>query len=263
MEEKRKSKESERLNASLISSLRILDYLGDIERSAPLAELRKTLQLNKSRVMRLCGTLMHMGYLKYEPEAGLYSLGPRLLSLGKVYERQTPLIETIRPVLRYLVEQLEETASFQILRGDRRLCLCAVESPHQVRYTMNEGSEAGYPYGSIWKVIMAWGPSGLYDRILAEAPFVPETPYTIVTREELEKVVHQTRELGYCYTNGDHNVGSSAVAVPVMETDSRLLGVICISGVSERMDTVFIRKAVPMLKEQADLLSVTLKGRTF
>lgn len=263
MEEKRSSKESERLNASLIDSLRILDYLGNVERPASLAELRKTLLLNKSRVMRLCGTLVHMGYMKHDQEAELYSLGSRLLSLGKIYERQTPVLETIRPVLHHLVDQLEETASFQVLRGDRRLCLCAEESPHQVRYTMKEGSEAGYPYGSIWKVIMAWGPSELCDKILAEAPFVPETPYTLVTREELENAVLRTRELGYCYTNGDHNVGSSAVAAPVMEADSRLIGVVCISGVSERMNAAFLEKAVPMLQEQARLLSAALKGRTF
>ena len=67
--EKTKSKESERLNASLIISLRILEFLEETEQPASLAEIRKKLALNKSRVMRLCGTLEHMGYLKHDQEA--------------------------------------------------------------------------------------------------------------------------------------------------------------------------------------------------
>ncbi len=256
-----RSKESERYNASLISSLEILDFLGTVERSASLAEIRHTLKLNKSRVMRLCGTLEHMGYLVYDPEQEVYSLGPRLMSLGKVYERQTSVLHVIRPVLQHIVDQLGETASFHVQRGDCRLCLCAVESPHQVRYIMKEGSEGHWPFGSIWKVIMAFGAAELRERILSEAPFVPETPYSAVTHQDIESVVEQTAELGYCLTNGDHDVGSSAIALPVFDSDGTLKGVLCISGITERMNAAFNERAIPFLKEQARRLSAILEGR--
>ena len=260
--EKTKSKESERLNASLIISLRILEFLEETEQPASLAEIRNKLALNKSRVMRLCGTLEHMGYLKHDQEAGVYCLGPKLFSLGKAYERQTPIIEAIRPVLKTMVANLQETASFHVLRGQRRLCLCAEESPHQVRYTMKEGSEGPYPYGSIWKVIMAWGPEELKEKILSEVPFEPETPFSIVSGKALSDIVQITKEKGYCHTNGDHDVGSSAVAAPVLDQDGHLLGVLCLSGITERMNGTFLEKAVPILKEKAAQLSILLKGRS-
>ena len=256
--QKTKSKESERLNASLINSLRILDYLGQAEQPATLAELRKTLDLNKSRVMRLCGTLEHMGYLKHEN--GLYALGPRLMSLGKVYERQNPTREVIRTILRDLVDRLEETASFHVLRREKRLCMCAVESPHPVRFIMLEGVEKTYPYGSIWKVIMTWGPAELREKILFEAPFRSVTPNTVVTAEALKSTIEQTRRDGYCYTNGDMDVGSAAIAAPVMDDAQHLLGVLCISGISERMDARFLERTVPLLREKSKLVSAILSA---
>lgn len=245
------SKEAERTNASLSASLDILDYIGEVERGATLGELRRALNLNKSRVMRLCGTMCHKGYLSYDGELELYSLGPRLLSLGKVYERTASCIGIIRPVLEEIESRLGETISFHVRRGDKRFCLCAVESRSQVRYIMREGSESRYPFGSIWKVLMAYGSDELCEQVYAEAPYNPETPFSAVTREALETVVARTRELGYCQTDSDHDVGSMGISFPVFDSDGSLKGVLCLSGISERMTEDVIARAVPYLREQA------------
>ena len=254
------SKESERYNASLSASLDILDYLGEAERGVGLSELRRALGLNKSRVMRLCGTLCMKGYLVYDPELALYSLGPRLLTLGKAYERTASCLSIIRPVLSEVMEKLGETISFHVRRGDRRFCMCSAESRSQVRYIMPEGSESRYPFGSIWKVLLAFGGEELCEQVFAEAPFVPETPYSAVTREELEAVVSRTKALGYCRTDGDHNVGSMGISFPVFSADGKLRGVLCLSGVSDRMTDDAVEKAIPILREAAERLGRLIEG---
>lgn len=256
------SKEAERYNASLSASLDILDYIGEVSRGVTLGELRRSLKLNKSRVMRLCGTLCMKGYLSYDSEMELYSLGPRLLTLGKVYERTASCIGILKPVLEEIEEKLHETISFHVRRGDRRFCLCAVESRSQVRYIMNEGSESRYPFGSIWKVLMAYGTEELRQQIYSETPFQPETPFSAVTREALEKVVAHTLNRGYCLTDGDHDVGSMGISFPVFNSNGSLKGVLCLSGVSERMTDEVIGRAVPYLREQAERLSKLLEGLT-
>ncbi|MDR1732418.1 MAG: IclR family transcriptional regulator [Synergistaceae bacterium] len=255
-----KSKESERTNVSLLNSLRILEYLGSVDHPASLAELVRALVLHKSRVMRLCGTLESMNYLKYDEEKEVYSLGSRLMTLGRIYERQTPVISEIRSVLAEIVAELKETAGFYVLIDERRVCLCSVESPHPIRFIMNEGAELRYPYGSIWKVIMSWGPAELKEKILAGAPYVPVTPYTIVTRQDLEKTIETTLKQGYCHTRADHDVGSSAVSVPILEPSGKFIGVLSVGGVTERMDSAFMVRAVPLLRQKAAALSLRLMG---
>ena len=256
-----KTKESERLNASLMASLDILDYLGSVRRGASLAELHRSLGLNKSRVIRLCGTLCLRGYLTYLEEEGAYTLGPRLMALGKVFEEGMSALAVIRPVLAEIEQELGETVSFHVLRGKTRLCLCAVESRQQVRYIMNEGSTGDAPFGSIWKVFMAYGPEDLLREIYDHAPYIPETPFSIVTREELEGAVRQTQAQGYFLSDSDHDVGSVGIAFPVFSAEGRLRGVLCLSGVTDRVKNMsFAEKALPLLKKQADRLGRLLEG---
>jgi len=252
---KAKSKESDRLNSSLIFSLQILDYLEKHESPASLAEICKAIGIHKSRIMRLCGTMEHMGYILHLREEGVYALGPRLLSLGKAFERSNPLIQIVRPVLQLMVSELKETTSFQIVRDDKRLCLCAVESPYPVRYSMIEGSEGDFPYGASSKVLLAWGPEDLRERVFSHAPYKRYTQNTITTEEELRKSIEQAHAQGYVISFEDHSLGSAALAVPVFRSGNTMAGAICVSAVISRMSKDFMEQAIPYTIQKAAELS--------
>ena len=257
-----KSKESDRLNSSLMYSLQILDYIEKNECRASLAKICREIGINKSRIMRLCGTMEHMGYLIHLREEGVYSLGPRLLSLGKSFERCNSLIRTVRPVLEEMVAELEETVSFQVIMDDRRVCISAVESPHPVRYNMIEGSEGEFPYGASSKVLLAWGPTELRAKVFSRAPYTRYTPNTITTEAELHTSIEKTRSQGYILSFEDRSLGSAALAVPVFGDGGVLAGAICVSAVLSRMSEAFIEKAIPYATRKASELSQTLGNRT-
>ncbi|MCF4142249.1 IclR family transcriptional regulator [Dethiosulfovibrio marinus] len=236
-------------------SLQILDYLEGKESGVSLADICRAVEINKSRAMRLCGTMEHMGYLVLRQEGGVYSLGPRLLSLGKAFERNNPMIRIVKPVLRNMVIDLEETVSFQVIRNDRRMCISAVESPHPVRYTMVEGSEGEFPSGASSKVLLAWGPEKLREEVFERAPYERHTPNTITTLEELKESIAKTLDQGYILSFEERSLGSAALAVPVFGSEGSLVGAICVSGVLERMSKEFLRMAVPYSIERAKELS--------
>ncbi len=249
VEERVKSKESERLNASLIFSLQILDYLETAE-SASLAELSEAVKINKSRVIRLCGTMEHMGYLIQRGD-GRYFLGPRLLSLGRAFERYNPLLQVLRPVVAELSEELDENVMFQVIRSGKRLCICSVNRAQSGRYTTPEGSEAKFPYGAASKVLLTWGPPELRAKILKEAPYPRYTENTPVTSEELLAALSQTQARGYGISYAERTYGSAALSVPIFGADGILLGALSVAGTMERMTPEFVEKALPRLKKAA------------
>jgi IclR family acetate operon transcriptional repressor len=61
-------------------------------------QLSERTGLYKSRILRLCGTLMAHGFLICM-EGSNYRLGPKLMMLGKIYERSNPLVFIARPIL--------------------------------------------------------------------------------------------------------------------------------------------------------------------
>lgn len=250
MEEKQRSKESERLNATLMAGLEILDYLEN-HAQASLAELSRELTMNKSRLMRLCGTLEQLGYLIQRREDGCYVLGPRLLSLGRAFERYNPLIAIVRSQLKNLAAELNETVSFQVIRGTRRLCICSVECSHLSRYSTPEGGEASFPYGASSKVLLAWGPPELRQQVLAQAPYRRYTVCTPVTSEELTAAIELTRLQGYSISMEERTPETAAVAMPAFGRDGELLGAISVALLASQMEPAFLRHIVEEMKNTA------------
>src|SRR5580692_62313 len=84
--------------------LRGLDLLEAVT-SGPLslAELSKSLHLNRSTVHRLASALVDRGYLKLTPREG-YTLSAKLLELGYAARQQINLPRVARPHLERLAE---------------------------------------------------------------------------------------------------------------------------------------------------------------
>ena len=119
---KQKSKESSRHVEAVLKALAILDCF-EIQQNLKVKQIHEMTKLNQSRILRLCGTLESMGYLIHDCDTGLYSLGPRVLSLGKIYELNNTLISLARPVLKKLARITGESASIYVVDGIKRLCL--------------------------------------------------------------------------------------------------------------------------------------------
>lgn len=259
MELKPRVKEAERTNASVLYSLQALDYL-ETEGAASLNDLSTALSINKSRVLRLCGTLEQMGYLRRRAEDAKWVLGSRLLSLGKAFERQNPLLQVLRPEMLELSQQLDENVVFQVIRGERRLCLCAVNRVQRQRYFTPEGSEARLHYGAAAKVLLAWGPPELRARIYEQAPYPRYTEHTRTTAEELMADIEKAAAEGWAASSEERTYGSAALAVPVFGAEGALLGALSIPTTSQRLTPEFMQRALPLLKQSAEFIRSTQAG---
>lgn len=259
MELKPRVKEAERTNASVMYSLQALDYL-ETEGAASLNDLSAALSINKSRVLRLCGTLEQMGYLRRRAEDAKWVLGSRLLSLGKAFERQNPLLQVLRPEMLELSQQLDENVVFQVIRGERRLCLCAVNRVQRQRYFTPEGSEARLHYGAAAKVLLAWGPPELRARIYEQAPYPRYTEHTRTTAEELMADIEKAAAEGWAASSEERTYGSAALAVPVFGAEGALLGALSIPTTSQRLTPEFMQRALPLLKQSAEFIRSTQAG---
>lgn len=259
MELKKRVKESERLNASVVFSLEALDFL-ETEGSASLTELSGALGIHKSRVMRLCGTMERMGYVIRRGEDARYALGPRVLSLGKAFERHNPLLHVLRPQLERIARELDENVSFQIIRYDRRLCVCSVCRAQLARYVTPEGSEAKFPYGAAAKLMLAWGPAELRAKILAAAPYPRYTEHTPTTADEVLRAIEKTLKQGYAVSREERTYGTAALDVPVFGAGCELLGALGLASTTERLTPELIEKAVPALRKAAAYIQSMTAG---
>lgn len=119
--------------------LRGLDLLEAVV-SGPvsLAELSKSLNLNRSTVHRLASALVDRGYLKLTPREG-YTLSAKLLELGYAARQQISLPRVARPHLERLAELTGDTLHLGILDGNKALYLDKLPGRRRIEISSRVG----------------------------------------------------------------------------------------------------------------------------
>ncbi len=114
-----------------------------------LVELMAATGLPRATAHRLAVALEVHGLVKRDGD-GRFALGPRLTGL------ELPV--RARPALERLRDATGESVQLYIRRGDRRLCVASLESPHGLRTIVPVGASLPLEVGSAGKVLRGEGP---------------------------------------------------------------------------------------------------------
>lgn len=220
--------------AAVDRALTLLDAFTEEDQSLTLTELSKRVGFYKSTTLRLAESLERFGYLR-RLENGAFRLGPKPLFLGSLYQKHFKTVDFVPSVLRKIVDELQESASFFIRDDHQRVCLHRVDSPRAIRDAIHEGARLPLTVGASAHVILAFnGLSGAkYDRI----------------REQL-----------FAISLGERDPESAAVAAPVFVVQQQLLGAISLSGPKYRFEKANTKKIVEVLHQHCKALSESLGG---
>ncbi|WP_269500205.1 IclR family transcriptional regulator [Castellaniella sp. S9] len=221
--------------AAVDRALTILDVFIDGGGSLTLTDISKRSGFYKSTTLRLAESLEKFGYLR-RLEDGTYRLGPKPLYLGSLYQKHFRSADLVVPVLRKLVNELQEGASFFVREKDSRVCLHRVDAPRSVRDSVHEGDSLPLRIGASGHVMLAFsGETGAkYDAI----------------RRSLHEV-----------SVGERDPEIGAVAAPVFSIGQELAGVISVSGPKYRFSDDKVAQIIPILAQHAATLSEALGGR--
>lgn len=126
----------------LDKAVSVLDALEVEPRS--LAELARATGLHRATAHRLA-VAMEAHQLVSRAGDGRFSLGLRLGGMG--------LVGLARPALERLRDATGESVQLYVRRGDRRLCVASLESPHGLRTIVAVGASLPLDVGSAGKVL--------------------------------------------------------------------------------------------------------------
>lgn len=211
--------------AAVDRALSILDAFADEDRKLSLAELAKRTGLYKSTVIRLAKSLEKSRYL-LRSEDGTYRLGSKVLSLGALYQKHFGTADIVPPILREIVDELHEGASFYVRDEAQRLCLHRIESQRAVRDSIHVGDRLPLTVGAAGHVILAF--SGL-------------------TGERYDQI----RKNMHAASFGERDPETAAVACPVFGADQNFLGALSVSGPRYRIEAMGVQSILPVLFRHA------------
>ncbi|MFL0446349.1 IclR family transcriptional regulator [Corynebacterium xerosis] len=184
-----------------------------------LAELCERTGLPRATAHRLA-TALEVHRLVTRTPDGRWTTGPGLTDLTPV--TSDLLADAAAHVLPRLMEATGESVQLYRLTGDTRTCIASLEPPTGLRNTVPVGSRMPLSAGSAAKVLLAYGPPGLAERILPGADF---------DAAELDDVAKQ----GWAESMGERDPALASVSAPVRDGAGEIVAVLSISGPVERL----------------------------
>ncbi|MCT2593113.1 IclR family transcriptional regulator [Streptomyces sp. N2-109] len=219
-----------RLVPAVTRSLDILELFleGDGTLSAP--DITRRLQLPRTTVHELLGTLVARSYLVPAPEQpGRYRLGVRNYQLGSRYAEQFDLAAEGRQVAQEVAETCDETVHVAILEDTDVIYIAKVDSTHAVRMVSAAGRRLPAHCTSVGKMLLASLPADELDARIGGRELTAMTPNSITDPDALRAALAGIRERGVAAEHQESNTDVSCVAAPVRNGAGRVVAALSIS----------------------------------
>lgn len=188
-------------------ALALLDCFKPGEEALTLTALAQLSGYHKTTVYRLMNSLERMNYV-IRRDTGVYTLGPRLLYLGKLYEQSFHLASVVQPELHALAAATGESATWYVIENGQRLCLFRAEPSEGLRETRLPGTFLPLDNSAIGQVLRHWGQN---EALFDATPVLP------------------------LFTSGIRDPHIASLSLPVFGEGDRLLAALALTGPASRL----------------------------
>lgn len=233
----------------------------DLDRPRGVKELSETLRMNISTVHRVLAALVHKQIIRQDSVTSKYGPGPWLLDLSLAYLRRLDLPQVALPFMRLLRDETRETVTLSMRDGMTRIYITQVESPQEIRQTVETGRRLPLLPGGSGKAILAFLPQEEIDAYLEQwqRDATTDGPQEIArVRTEMAAV----RRAGFACSRSERLPGAASVAAPVRDYRGVVVGSVSISGPVGRFTDDCIARYGELVRATADEVSQQLGAST-
>lgn len=244
------------MDTTIVKGMRVLEALAASEQARGISELARELNLNKSNVQRVLGTLLALGYVTKDPATSRYAAALKMWEFGIRVVHRNQIRRAAQGYLRALFDKLNETIFLCVSDNDDILYLDKMESAAPVRISSQTGFRAPAIKTASGKAILAFqGEEGLDRAIMAALQH-----FNIVGHNEAQlcEELAAIRRDGYAISQSGYRQGVNSIAAPIRGRDGAVIASIAITGPFERMGKAKMLALAPELINTATRISEAL-----
>lgn len=245
---------------ALSRGLRILGQFTAQNRCLSLSDLSHRTGLHRATVYRFAKTLESEGYLTYNNESGLYSIGPAWAAALYTLGSDDVFLDIITSDLASLAESTHEAVALGIRRGDNVQILSVMPSSRMFIPNIPGGR-----YPALWEtwnvhaqIHLAFADEETQRRVLG-TPATRYTENTVVDPEKIKARLAQISEEGLAFDHEEHAKGVCAMAVP-MFANGKLMAALGLVVPIERFTKERIDLHVERLREAVAAMGSRLEA---
>jgi IclR family pca regulon transcriptional regulator len=198
---------------SLARGLAVINTFDANNPRMTLSQVARAANIPPAAARRFLLTLLQLGYVAHED--GLYSLRPRVLSLGYGSLSRLTMRDVAEPHLKNLAAEVHESTSLSVLDGDDIAYVARVATSRIMINAIVLGTRLPAHLTAMGRVLLANLPPDTREQYLDRVPLTRRTSKTICATDELRAELERVRNQGWCIIDEELEEGVRAVAVPV------------------------------------------------
>lgn len=226
---------SETTVQSVDRALTLLEVLSDHEEGLGITEISTKIELHKSTVHRLLGTLINKGYVKKVGSGNKYKLTMKLFELGRKTIEKVDVIKVSRPYLEELRDSIKEVVHLVVQDGADIVYVDKVESENTIRMHSSIGKRSPMYCTSVGKALMAHMEDDEIENIWSDSNIVAYTEHTIISFEDMKAEIEKIRNQGYSVDEQENEIGVRCVGAAILDHTGSPVAAISVSGPTNRI----------------------------
>jgi len=221
---------------SLNRGLLLLERIAESGRNGvTLTDLALQVGLAASTTHRLLNTLEQAGFVRKDPELGLWYIGLKAFSVGNAFLASRDVVMQARPYMKRLMEQAGETVNLAVENKGAAVYVAQVECVEMMRMIVRLGGRAPIHASAVGKGLMAWMNEEQVTQALQHQGLQRLTPQTITTMAALQADLELIRQRGYSYDLEEHTIGLHCVSSPIFNEHGEPIAGLSLSGPKARV----------------------------
>jgi IclR family transcriptional regulator, KDG regulon repressor len=220
---------------SLDRGLQLLEIISQAKEPMGLPELAVILDVDRSTVHRLLGTLHQRNYVVQDPQSKRYFLGLKVVELSRRALDAINFRALAKPYLKRLSIETGESTNLFILANNHAVCVDYEASSSPLAVTNDTGIVYIMHATAGGKVLLAFMPESTQQKIINSSPLIAFTPRTITDLNVMRMHLQQIREQGFALDDEEHYVGVRCIAAPIFDHTSKVSAGISVSGPASRV----------------------------
>lgn len=215
---------SEKPDAPVVSierAFRIVELLSESADGAGLAELSRTMKLNKSIVLKILHTLETLDLIWRDERGQRYYLTYAISNIGLRHMQSSRLLDQCAAALRQLAEETGELVRLAVVDPGGQRIVWVQSFAGQKRtlridpnYTLKVGLHT-HATGKAWLSTLPFGDA---LQLMLKDGIEPATPYSKTSIDDIRRELEEARTRGFAFSYEENELGVGAIAAPILAT---------------------------------------------
>lgn len=214
---------------ALEKALDILEFVAQRGTGVTVRQIATDLEIPLATAYRIVNYLSSRNYLKQQGEGEFY-LGPQILLLSHIADRQFDLINQAKPILNELASKTGQTAQLGVIQDFGVVYIDQALPSKPVNIIAALRTVIPVNLSASGKVLLAHLTPAEQGYFLQNTHLVAQTPNSIVDTDAFKQELERVRECGYAFDHEEYARGIGCVAAPIWDYRGQVIAAIGVTG---------------------------------